>query len=361
MPVNKDPQRILILRLSSLGDVILTSAVVGALKKALPGTELFFLTKEVYAPIYDEDPRIEEVIVYPSTGRGLQRLVRVIKDIRQIGFDLVIDLHGTPRSRVIAGLSGARRKVTWKKERFRREWMIRFQRGFVRPVVERYLECAGRGIGRRLTGRPEVVVSDDAQRRIEEVFIRRGIIQGAEVAIVCPGARWATKRWREEGFAEVADVMTERYGYRVLLLGDVNDRPTVERVRDMVKGEAVDLTGELSLKEFVAAIDRASVVVCNDSAPIHIALARGTPVVAIFGPTHPGLGFVGPGESMQVVRVDVPCSPCSLHGERLCRQERRMCMEDVTVEEVIHQVHTVLLRNVHKKPLGTGRTILIDK
>jgi ADP-heptose:LPS heptosyltransferase len=188
------------------------------------------------------------------------------------------------------------------------------------------------------------VVSSEAQRRIEEALVRRGIVRGEEVAVICPGARWSTKRWKEEGFAEVADAMSERYGYRILLLGDVNDRPTAERVRGLMKGEAVNLTGELSLKEFVAAIGRASVVVCNDSASLHIALAQGTPVVAVFGPTHPGLGFVGPGERLHVVRVDVPCSPCSLYGERPCRRERRMCMEGVTAGEVMERVHAVLLR-----------------
>ena len=342
--MKNDPQRILILRLSSLGDVVLASAVVGTLKEALPDTGLFFLTKEVYAPIYDEDPRIERVIVYPSKRRGLQRFVGVVRDIRQIGFDLVIDLHGMPRSRVITRLSGAKRKVTWRKERLKREWMVRFQRGSVQPVVGRYLECAGLGIGKRLAGRPGVVVSDEAREGVEERLIRQGIAHGEKIAIICPGARWATKRWREEGFAEVADQVAKRYVYRVLLLGDGNDRPVVERVRERMKTKAVDLTGKLSLKEFVAAIDRASVVVCNDSAPMHIALARGVPAVAVFGPTHPGLGFVGVRGGVEVARVDVPCSPCSLHGERPCWRDRRVCMEDLTEGVVMEWIHTVLSR-----------------
>lgn len=333
--------RILILRLSSLGDVILASSVVGALRDALPDSRLFFLMKEMYAPVYEEDRRIEKIIVYPSKGREIKRLVRVIKDIRRIRFDLVIDLQGTPRSRLIAGLAAAKRRVVWKSERFTRERMVRFRRGYVQPVIERYLACAGRGVGKRLAGKPRIVVSDEAKRKIEERLVQQRIV-GEQIAIICPGARWATKRWREEGFAKVADEIVTYYGFRILLLGDVNDQPVAKRVREWMKTEAVDFTGELSLKEFVAAIDRASVVVCNDSAPMHIAAARDVPVIAIFGPTHPELGFVPSGERAQIIRVDVPCSPCSLHGERLCRQERRVCMEDLEAGAVIERIRTIL-------------------
>lgn len=338
----RDRQRILILRLSALGDCVLASAVVDALHGALPGSSLSFLVKRTYVPLFEEDARIERVVPYPVGSEGLAGLVRVVQDLRRMELDLLVDLHGTPRSMLIGLLAGARKRTVWSKQRFEREFLVRFHRGSVTPVVQRYLECAARGTGMRLTGRPALLVSPGASSGVDDRLVGLGIGPAEEIALVCPGARHSTKQWTIEGFADVANRTAACYGLRTVLAGDASDRGACVAVRSSLAGGAADLSGQLSLGEFIALVGRSRLVVCNDSAPMHIATSLGVPVVAVFGPTHPGLGFAPVGEGASVARLKVSCSPCSLHGDRKCHRSRRVCMEDLTTDQVMSHVGSSL-------------------
>lgn len=338
----RDRQRILILRLSALGDCVLASAVVDALHRRLPDADLSFLIKKAYAPLFEEDPRVERVIPYRVETEGATGLLRVVRELRRMDFDLLVDLHGTPRSVLIGLLAGAKTRTVWNKQRLQRELFVRFHRGNVTPVVERYLECAARGVGIRLSGSPTIVVSSGASAGLDDRLAGLGIGPAEEIALVCPGARHSTKQWIIEGFADVASQVAACYGLRTVLAGDASDRGACAAVRSSLAGGAADFSGQLSLGELIALVGRSRLVVCNDSAPMHIATSLGVPVVAVFGPTHPGLGFAPVGEGANVVRLDVSCSPCSLHGDRKCHRSRRVCMEDLTIDHVMSKVHSCL-------------------
>jgi len=151
---------------------------------------------------------------------------------------------------------------------------------------------------------------------------------------------WATKRWRPEGFAAVATRLGAA-GARIVLLGAAGDRRLCEEIAAGTGGVATSLAGRTDLATMVAVIDRAAVLVGNDSAPMHVACARGVPVVAVFCATTPALGYGPYGPRARVVEVDLACRPCARHGGRRCPRGTDDCMRLVEADAVIEAVRAV--------------------
>ncbi|MDE2845385.1 MAG: glycosyltransferase family 9 protein, partial [Gemmatimonadota bacterium] len=154
---------------------------------------------------------------------------------------------------------------------------------------------------------------------------------------VAPGASHGPKRWPPERFARVADHLAKSRDLKVLLLGSEADRPVTGEVANAMVRPAVDWTGATDLAMLPAAVRRCALLVSNDSGPMHVATAVGTPVIGIFGATHPGLGFAPVGPADAAITLDLPCSPCSLHGNRSCRFRTHACMEELDPRRVIDE------------------------
>jgi len=187
------------------------------------------------------------------------------------------------------------------------------------------------------TDRPRIFLDASTVSKMEKELDHRGLRKEDEIVGVHPGSRWEAKRWEAKGFAQVCDRLLES-GRKCLLLGDEGDMPFVQEVVGRMSHVPTVLTGELGLSALAAVIQRCRVLLCNDSGPMHIATAMGTPVVAIFGPTHPKLGFAPVGAHDVVLTADLPCSPCSLHGEKACKFSHRRCMEAIPLDRVVTEV-----------------------
>ncbi len=335
--------KILVIRTSSLGDVVLASAVIEALKESYPSSELFMLLKEEYQGLFEGDPRLSGIIT-PDPARGIRGLCSLVSDMNDMGLDVIVDLQGNMRSFLIRRLTRADIKLRYKKRRLQRMIMVYAKWIPVshKSMLEMYLETL-RKLGLMKHGWvPRLFVDKGSQELVSSLLSNDGVDSDDTVVGISPGSRWETKRWTSDGFAYVADRLLEHDRIKVAMLGNQNDTDFVNEILSKMDRKPAVCAGKVDMRGLAALIERCSVLLTNDSGPMHIASALGVPVVAIFGPTHPRLGFAPVGEKDITVSLDVPCSPCSLHGEKKCRMERRFCMEDISKERVLEKIESVV-------------------
>ena len=198
--------------------------------------------------------------------------------------------------------------------------------------------------------RPEIVLTQGELSQARSVLQRHGITATTGLVGIHIGAKGEVKRWFPDRFARISDVLFER-GWTPILFGGKGDQKFLDEICRTVRHRPTILH-QRSLRELIALIDQCSVFVCHDSGPMHLAVARAVPVVALFGPTHPKLGFWPLGDQDVVVTADVHCSPCSLHGTKRCRKRQRDCMEQITVDRVVETVLRVATKG--KERCGRG-------
>jgi len=329
--------RLGLIRLSSLGDVVLTTGVVRELKSEAEDAEITVITCSPYDDIFKLNPRVRETVLLEDKSiNGLSALIRRVREQR---FDILVDLHVNPRSLLISSLSKSRKKLRYGKCRWARNMMLfTKERKVIDHVVVRYFRPFEKIGFRYRSLKPEIWIDDDARMSANLLM---GHIEKPVVAI-SPGARRMTKRWPAEEYARLCRLLIERKGVEVVLVGDPDDVEVARRVKTMANGVPFDLTGKTSLLELAAVLQTASVLVTNDSGCMHVAGAMKTPVVAIFGPTVPEFGFFPLGERDRVIQKEVSCRPCSLHGSDRCRHDGFTCMRLIRAEEVLEEVCNVL-------------------
>ena len=342
----KKMKRILIIRFSSLGDVVLTTPVISALKDKFPHSELFFLTKALYADLLRNDPRVFSLVEFDPVGRhnGLSGLMSLVSQLRSRDFDLLIDLHANLRSFVIRHLVKSRIKLKYKKRRLRRWLMVRLKFLRTKPVrtLDSYMEPLQR-LGVETSERnPLVFLSQEDLGYVDHFLLERGVKKSDIVVGVHPGAKWETKRWDAEKFARVCRRLAEKPGHKIMLLGDESEAKLAGEVEKDISAQNLVKAVGFPLGKVMSLIKRCDCLITNDSGPMHVASALGVPVVAIFGPTHPKLGFAPFGSRNVVLCADVKCSPCSLHGEKRCSKKSRYCMDLIDPGMVVAAVESLL-------------------
>lgn len=335
MRVMLSPSKILIIRLSSLGDVVLTTPVVSALKSAWPAARLTFLTKGAFAPVLQRHPLIDEVVVFEDRG-----LWGWAGEIRRQRFDIVIDLHDTVRSRAWSMLSGAHRRARYDKraaDRRRLVWTKRLSPRLAGNVVDRYLEPLA-DLGVPAVDRiPKLYVG--AEERLPEPLEKR-LGPGPFIALA-PGALHDTKQWPGDRFAAAADRLAE--GRPVVLLGTGADARAAEEILKSLASPAQSFVGQTSLRDMMLVLQRCALLLTNDSGAMHVAAALDVPTLAIFGPTVKPFGFFPAGDRTAVVEAaGLECRPCSVHGSKKCPLGHFRCMTDVTVDQVVASAQALL-------------------
>jgi heptosyltransferase I len=335
-----DYRRILIIKPSSLGDIIHALPSLAALRDRFPSAHITWLVKRQWAGVLERVDGLDRI--WPIEP-GLRGWARVVPPLRAAVFDLVIDLQGLFRSGAIAWLTGCPTRVGFANAREGSPFC--YTHRVTVPTldlhaVDRYLLIAS-AVGAAPKGMPEFrtrLISTDPER-VAQLLKGCGVAPGAPWIAMNVSARWDTKRWPPENFAAVADaVHKERLG-PVALIGGPHDRAATQAVLGRMHTQPIDLTGQTSPDLLPALLASASVLVTNDSGPMHIAVAMGTPVVALFGPTSPVR--TGPyGAEHRVFRSGIPCSPCF---SRTCRHSVQLeCLTTIDPKVVIDAVREQL-------------------
>ena len=318
--------RILVLRYSALGDVVLATSVLEPLRARFPGAELAWVTDPLYAPLLQGLPALAEV---HALDRGVPGALAALRRRLHGRFDVAIDLQHKVRSAVLAH-AAAPQVVTFRRRTPGRALLALV--GVDPPLVrahatELYAEAL-RPLG--VTGGPgptRVHLSAAARALADDAL---GAARGPLVAIA-PGARWATKRWPTERFAAVADALA-RDGAGIVLAGGPGDRDAFAELRGHLRAPVAADLSPLPIEALAAALARVQLLVACDSGPVHLAGAVGTPVVALYGPTSPVRW--GPAPPGRALSLGLACAPCSNHGGEFCPEGHHRCLGDLGVEPV---------------------------
>ncbi|MBI4421730.1 MAG: glycosyltransferase family 9 protein [Gemmatimonadetes bacterium] len=313
--------RVLIVRFGSLGDVILTTPLLRALRGAHPAATITFVTQRAYAPILDGNPRLDRVVAL-EPGESLRSLAARLAGDR---FDHRLDLHGSLRSRLFRHLvPGAWRGYSKRRAaRWRLVWFGGHGASPGAPVAEQYF-AAARDLDVLPDGRPAEVFPSGAARRAAQALAPDGFVA------LAPGARHRTKRWPAAHWRALAERLLAA-GRRVVAVGSDGER-------DLLSGPDVTDGYGLPLDVTAALLARATAAVCNDSGLMHLATAVGTPVVVLLGPTIRAFGFTPYRARAVVLERPLRCRPCSSSGSAFCPLLHHRCLRDIDAATVATHV-----------------------
>ena len=321
-PDKKKVRSILFLTLSNLGDIILTTPVLEKLHDEFPEASIDVITGESGLEIFTQHPAVREVNAYKKHRKIMERLLEVIA-LRKKRYDLVVDLKNT----LIPYLVGA--KYHTKLSMLKRKDMCHKR-------DEHLLKLTAMGIELSSNTSFFVPCGDDEKRFISEVVSSSG---GGRIVVINPGAKSHLKRWGARKYAELSDRLISELGCRVFVTGNQDDRQTIGEFKSFSKEVSTDLSSKTSVGSLAELMKRSSLVITNDSAPLHVASAMNAPTLAIFGPTDDRK--YGPlAEKSTTVKPKMECRPC---GRALCNNGPvEGCIIDVEVEEVFEKAKEML-------------------
>lgn len=340
-------KRILVIQTAFIGDVILTLPLVQALKDFFAQSTIDIVVVPRSAEVCSNHPAVSNVIRFDKGGsaKGVGGLIRTARGLRSTGYDVAFVPHRSLRSAVLAFLAGIPLRVGFNRSagRFLFTSTVRYD-GDVHEIERNLSLLRAYGIETPATILPRVYPGQAEKDAVDRLIPIERKRPSALVAIA-PGTVWNTKRWLKERFAELAGMLIAE-GKRVVLVGGEDDAKLCEEIAALVGPEKVlNTAGRLSLLGSAELLSRCALLVSNDSAPMHLAVAVGTPVVAIFGATVPEFGFSPAGVHDEVVEVrGLSCRPCSSHGGDECPIKTFECMVNITPERVMAKVRIVFER-----------------
>jgi heptosyltransferase-2 len=343
------PQHILIIRFSSLGDIILASPLIRALRNSFPRATIDFLLKSEYAPLLRYNPHLSKVI--ELTGSDKEELRRLKNDIRGRNYDTIVDIHNSLRSRWLRMFSGARYVYVINKFAVRRFLLVNVKRNLYKdtiPVPRRYLDTA-KALGMVADEQGlEVFIPEETISSVNALMNKFKPEKHAAVIGLVPTAHHFTKRWPAECFVKLGVRLAKEHHAKLFLFGGENEVDYCGDIAQMINAEsgsaaAESLAGKISILQAAAVLDYCSVVVSNDSGLMHLAAARQRKIVALFGSTVKELGFFPyRTENIVLERNGLACRPCSHVGLDRCPEGHFKCMKDISVDEVVEAVNSLL-------------------
>jgi lipopolysaccharide heptosyltransferase I len=346
------PRRLLIIKPSSFGDIIHTLPALASLSQHWPQTLIDWLVKDEWAGLLCNQQVLNEVLSFPE---NLAAWLSLRKTLQERRYDMVIDFQGLLRSGAASFLAKAPARIGFAAGREGSRWCytvcIKSSAGAIH-AVDRNLDML-KQIGVPMSGPVTFPLRLPAETEswAEALWTREQIEGGENTVVVHPAARWETKRWMAERYAQVADRLSSRMGARIILVAGGEQISQVDEVLRHLRGPAINLAGKSTLLELAALLKKSTLVISNDSGPMHLAAAVGTPVVALFGPTDPRR--VGPyGAAHVVLKKQFQCAGCTRRG---CAHEQQ-CLKLITVDDVVAAA-TPFLPNrslKDKAPAGSG-------
>lgn len=335
-------KKILIVNVNWIGDVIFSTPFIKTVRQSYPDSHVACLLHPRCVDVLKDNPRIDEIIIYDEEGlhKSLSGKLKLISALRKKKFDVAFILHRSFTKALIAFLAGARERIGYPTK----------NRGmFLTKTVEipdeeihkvEYFLNLARAYG--MSARDlsyEFFIKDSDRKKIRQFLNENGIGDKDMVIVLCPGGNWDPKRWPKDNFAKLADILIEKLKAKIVISGAKKDMALAGEIKNAIKNTPVVSCGKTDLKELGALLERANLVIANDSGPMHLAVAMKTKVIALFGPTSPRLtGPYGAGNYKVIwnnEECDVPCYDAT------CAENR--CMSKIAVDEVFKEAEKMLL------------------
>ena len=339
-------KNILLIRLSSLGDIVLTSPAIRAVRQHFPQARISMLVARQSADLLTENPHLAEVIPFDrkAVNKDTGEMKRIIRLLRERRFDLSIDFQRKFRTSLLAYLSGAKCRVGYHQPhgvlctvrvRDLNTKAIRAGRIASLHAIDRYFDLL-HPIGIEPTDRTlELFITEADRTFAREMIGTKGIEANRLKVGLFPGAGWKLREWMPDRFAAIGDRAAKHFDAQVLLFGGAHEVELVRQMRDLMTTETTLLAGTLRIRQLAALIEQCDLFITNDTGPMHVAAAMHTPTVALFGPGD-HIRFQPLDPIHTTIRHHVPCNPCKQFTNRC---NNNICMKLITVDEVWETVH----------------------
>jgi lipopolysaccharide heptosyltransferase II len=335
--------KILIIRLSSIGDILLTTPFIRATRHRFQTAQIDYIVKNQFQELLVNNPHINNLILFDSND-NTNEMKRIRELIRRTEYDYIFDLHNNLRSNYFQRGIKTNHKYRIQKNKFRQLMLVKFKKNLYKNILsipERYL-ATGRSVEIKDDGRGlEIYWDDYFQKKTERKLAEFGLSNKDKYIAVSPGAGFYTKRYPIEYYRELLKRITGNRPLKIAITGSEAERELADKLADLPG--AVNLAGKLSLLETAVCLSRAVSLLSNDSGLMHMASAVNTPVLAIFGSTVKELGFCPFRVKARVVENEnLYCRPCSHIGRNECPEKHFRCMMDLTPELVFHEYEKLM-------------------
>lgn len=329
----------LIIRLSSIGDILLTTSVIRQIRLKYPEAKISFVTKEIFSDLLLHNPHLDKIYTLKNKKTGLKLL---LDELKKSKFDQVIDLHNNFRSNYIRYNLSYDNRFVYLKPILKRLLLVYFKLNkFTAPysIPELYLKTI-----------KKMGVTDDGKglelfwpSKVDEELKKLTTSINQDYIVIAPGAGFFTKRWPIEYFADLITKIKKAWPeYSICVLGSADERILAEYLAEQ-EDDIHDFCGKLSLLQAASLIKKAKTIISNDSGLMHIATAVQTPVIAIFGSTVQEFGFF-PFRAKHIVveNKQINCRPCSHVGKKNCPRKHFNCMREIKPEQVLNAVEKLI-------------------
>ena len=333
------PRTILVLRFSSIGDIVHTTSVIGTLKKYFPESKIDFMTLSKFAPLLEGHPFINKIHAIDING-GYRQLRQTGFEMEMMEYDLAIDLHNTTRSQIIRRGFITTNNVHIRKPRWNRFKLFAFHKNdfpnnfTVRTWLHEPIQHL---LPKNFTiEQSQLFVSAAEKSGINNLSARNGL--NGKYFVVTPGAAWAQKRWKAERYARVIDQCAKEFNLQAVLIGGVGD-DICEMIQNSADSRVIDRHGKTNLRESLAIISQAQFVLGSDTGFLHAGEALGISAVTLLGPTAKETGAGVFLQSSQVVeKKGLWCRPCSQNGSIPCYRKEQYCMKGIETDHVFSAI-----------------------
>lgn len=337
-------QNILIVRTDRIGDVILTTPAVAALREAYPLARLSMAVTPTTREVVEGNPHVDEVIVYEQNGRhrGFLGYWQFIRELRKRKFDAAVIYHTKKRTNLICFLAGIPHRIGFQNNKW--GFLLTQKVKDTRPLGDKHeyqycLEVLKRfGVDTQVS-RPVLYLpfKKEAEDWAERFWLENGLRDSKKTIAIHAGASCISKRWPAARFADVINHLLAKYPLHILLIGGSDSRHISGAIKSQVKSPLLDLTGQTSLSQLASLLKRCQLLISNDSGPVHVAVAVGTPVISIFGRNQAGLSPtrwrpLGPFDI--VLHKEVGCEVCLAHN---CQIDFE-CLRAIGPDDVLEAV-----------------------
>lgn len=341
------PRRILLIRTDRIGDVALSTPAIKAVRDRYPDAYIAFMVRPCAKDIVEGNPCLDEVIIYEKEGthKGFFSTLLFALNIRKKRFDTAIILHPTNRAHIIAFAAGIPNRIGWnRKLPFLLTKAVKDEKFLGKKHEFAYTLDILREIGIKTEeGTLSISVKKSDDESINSKLSSMGVLNSDLLIAVHPSASCPSKRWPPERFASLINRLKKSYDLRFVLVSGPEEKAHAARLKGMLECGVLDFSGQTSVGELAALLKKCALFISNDSGPVHIAAAVGTPSVVIFGRKQPGLSprrWAPTGKDDVVLHKDVDCTVCLAHN---CMNGFK-CLEAITVDEVFGAVEKLLAK-----------------
>lgn len=331
-------QKFLILRFSSLGDIVMTSAMVRCLRNQFPEAQIDMVVREDFLDLIKDNPRINQKKTL-SRGEGLSGLLELREWIQAQNYDVIYDAHRSLRTLILMPFLKAKQKFYFQKHYLRRSLALtfklpllknfgRFLERYILPLAPLNVKYDGKG--------PELFISDETLSRVALKF---PVTQTSQIKVgLVPSAQWPGKRWPLNYFRELIEKMILETPYHFILLGGPSDHFCEDLARNIPSERLTNLQGKCTIEESGAVLKSCDFVIANDTGLMHMADALKKPSILFLGPTSREMGCLPFNSKSIVLEKDLWCRPCSKNGQAPCLRKERYCLTEITPQIALEAV-----------------------